>query len=118
MPASLGHVVFTTAGRIHLVRCEPCMYGYCPEVGEPHGWAGPEDLDYAKANGQDVEAIKAQRCPCNCEWAPAELERPDDLDDLTDTLDEPCTECGERASCGVDFEGRPLFHRQAEDEDD
>lgn len=29
----------------------------------------------------------------------------------------PCTECGEVGPCGYDVEGRPMFHRQREDEE-
>ncbi|TFC59458.1 MULTISPECIES: hypothetical protein [unclassified Cryobacterium] len=85
--------------------------------GEWHTWAGNEDLDYAKANGQDVDAILKQRCGCQCEDGPGGPEEPD-FDEDDDTLDAPCTECGETTACATDYEGRPLFHRQAEEDDD
>jgi hypothetical protein len=117
MTASLGHVIFTAAGIFHLPRCEECMYGNCMPNGEWHTWAGNEDLDYAAANGQDVEAILKQRCACQCEDSPASPELPDELDYLMGEPAAPCTECGETTACATDYEGRPLFHRQTVDED-
>jgi hypothetical protein len=42
---------------------------------------------------------------------------PIDLDEVSNQ-DTPCTECGERGACGYDTEGRPMFHRQHDDDDD
>lgn len=51
---------------ITYARCEGCMYGGCFDEPTWHSWAGPEDIDHATATGQDVEAIKSQRCACEC----------------------------------------------------
>lgn len=61
------HVIpIADSGRIHLTRCESCMYGSCFDEITWHSWAGAEDIEHALATGQDVEAIKRQRCACAC----------------------------------------------------
>jgi len=47
-------------------KCWPCNFGECPEPAEWHGWADFEDIEHAEATGQDVAALKAQRCGCYC----------------------------------------------------
>jgi hypothetical protein len=120
MATIIGGCEFRDGAIITYVRCEPCMYGSHQPNGEWHTWAGQEDIDHAKATGQDVPAILKVRCACDCVGvngpnAPAEIDWPDEIE--YESQNEPCTECGEPAACGYDFEGRPMFHGQAEDED-
>lgn len=48
---------------ICLTKCEPCMYGSHFDEPTPHSWAGPEDIEHAKATGQP-EPIG--NCGCHC----------------------------------------------------
>lgn len=41
-----------------------CQFGECPN--EPHGWADDEDIEHARATGQDWETIAEQSCGCTC----------------------------------------------------
>lgn len=54
------------AGGIHYARCWGCMTGACYDVPTWHGWADADDLEHGENTGQDVEAIKRQRCACAC----------------------------------------------------
>jgi len=56
---------------ITYARCEGCMFGSHFETPTWHSWAGPDDIEHAERTGQDVEAIKAQRCACECARAEA-----------------------------------------------
>ena len=65
---SLQHHDFFEDGKGHLTyaRCESCMYGSHFDTVTWHSWAGAEDLDWATEKGGDVDAIKAQKCACDC----------------------------------------------------
>jgi hypothetical protein len=49
---------------ICFTRCEPCQWGQHYEEPTWHSWAGPEDIDHAKATGQKDPS--GSRCGCNC----------------------------------------------------
>jgi hypothetical protein len=66
MSDSMEHVVRTAGAIFHRPRCESCMYGSHFDPPQWHSWAGAEDIAHATATGQDVEAIKSQRCACAC----------------------------------------------------
>ncbi len=52
------------AGRVMVspTRCWDCMAAIHPN--RPHGWAGVEDVEHAKATGQPNPS--AQPCGCRC----------------------------------------------------
>lgn len=52
-------------------KCWGCQFGQHYDPPAWHGWADGEDLEHAKTMGQDVEAIKLQRCGCECAVIPA-----------------------------------------------
>ncbi|MER5706015.1 hypothetical protein [Streptomyces sp. NPDC002122] len=43
--------------------CEPCQWGQCYDKPTPHGWAGSEDIEHARAMGQP-EPTGNCACPC------------------------------------------------------
>jgi len=47
-----------------LTRCESCMFGCHYDEPTWHSWAGPEDIDHAKATGQPDP--RQSRCGCDC----------------------------------------------------
>lgn len=65
---SLQHHDFFEGGRGHITyaRCEACMVGGHYDEVTWHSWAGIEDIEHAEETGQDVAAIKAQKCACDC----------------------------------------------------
>jgi hypothetical protein len=46
-------------------KCWACNFGECNQCAKT--WADFEDIDYAKATGQDWEALAAQPCGCYCQ---------------------------------------------------
>lgn len=44
-------------------KCESCMWGYCYDEPAPHRWAGPEDIEHARATGQPEPT---GNCACSC----------------------------------------------------
>lgn len=107
-------LTFASAGvaGVHYARCEPCMWGSHP--GGWHSWAGPDDIEHARATGQPDPSTR--RCACDCvaeEPNRSELEL--DPDASLEVL--PCPVCGEPGACSYDSEGRPLIHTYNDDED-
>lgn len=58
---------------ITYARCWSCMFGEHYETPTWHGWADEDDVDHAERTGQDVEALRGQRCACEC----ARAEKPE-----------------------------------------
>lgn len=65
-PATTDGAVQTPTALIHFARCEGCQVGGHFDPPEWHSWAGPDDLEFARSSGQDVDRIKGQRCACHC----------------------------------------------------
>ncbi|MEU6057964.1 hypothetical protein [Streptomyces sp. NPDC047097] len=51
-------------------RCEPCMYDQHYTAPAPHPWAGPEDIEHARATGQPEPTGS-----CGCWCAQTETEQ-------------------------------------------
>lgn len=58
---------------ITYTRCWGCICGQHFDEPTWHSWAGADDIEHAENTGQDVEAIKGQRCACEC----ARAEKPE-----------------------------------------
>lgn len=53
-------------------KCDSCTYGFgeaCYDPPQWHTWAGPEDIDHARATGQPDPTTGRCGCPCAVEPA-------------------------------------------------
>jgi hypothetical protein len=101
------------AGRaiVCYAKCESCQCNSHP--GGWHTWAGPDDIEHAKATSQPDPTTG--KCGCWCADGP-KLEPEPDSDPLSLDM-ERCPICGEEGACAYDSEGRALIHSEAfEDE--
>lgn len=51
---------------ITYTRCWGCQFGDHFKPPTWHGWADSDDIEHAESTGQDVDALKGQRCACEC----------------------------------------------------
>lgn len=116
------------ASGVHYARCESCQVGYHYPAPTWHSWAGPEDIEHAKATGQADPSKGRCGCPCVtdaefCSSRTAEvMSRAGEASYLQEQVERlsldgvPCEVCGSNGACGYDTEGRAMIHVQPADE--